>query len=104
MATTYKILDPLAGVPTVVEGKEGDVELIGTDIVDSRDPIEKAMSIHDPRDAQQRATQLSFNLVLRKRMVFDKFAKHDELNSNRLNRWLNHTRESSSFSLMHFYF
>ena len=56
LATTYKILDLLAGVPAVVEGKEGDVGLIGAEIVDSRDMIEKVMSICDLCDAELRAT------------------------------------------------
>merc|ERR1711862_1081428 len=40
---------------------------------------------------QQQATQLSKAKLEGRRKIFDRFAQDDELNKNRLNRWLNHT-------------
>jgi len=69
-----------------------NVEPSSTEIVvGNSDALDTVLSRHNLREAQQQATQLSKAKLEGRRKIFDRFAQDDELNKNRLNRWLNHT-------------
>ena len=95
LATTYTILDPISGMPTIGDSvAEMNVEPSSTAVVVSEgNPTDAAISRHDLREKQSQASQLSKELLEGKRKLFDKFVQNETLNMNRLDRWLNHTRE-----------
>merc|ERR1711862_1002355 len=103
LATEYTILDQAAGVPTTKtttgEKNTKPSEII---IVDGSDPIDKALTGYNLRDAQKQASRLSEEFLKGKRKIFDNFASHETLNKNRRNVWLNHTRENSLLRLSMF--
>merc|ERR1712176_694153 len=92
---TYTILDTITGLPTIGDDVMGrNVEPSSTEIVvGNSDALDTVLSRHNLREAQQQASQLSKAKLEGRRKIFDRFAQDDELNKNRLNRWLNHTRE-----------